>query len=319
MPDTNDDEARARARAQEREGYVLGAIGVTIFGLTLPMTRWAVVDFDPVFVALGRAIVAALAAGVILLVTRQRWPNRDDIRPLVIVAGGVVFGFPLFATIAMLYVPAAHGGVVIAILPLATAVAGVWFARERPSIGFWLAAVAGSLAVLVFSILEGAQLSDAGLADLLLVAAVVCAATGYAQGGVLARRLGGWQVICWALVISLPVLVPVVWIFGEPFNADASFKSWIGFGYVALFSQLIGFFAWNAGLARGGIAKVGQLQLFQAFVTIAAAALILGEQITGLQVFFAVIVVAIVVAGKRMQVQRPAEPRSSTIAGPPPR
>lgn len=296
---TNQDTAH-----DERVGYVAGAIGVLFFGLTLPMTRLAVVDFDPVFVGLGRAILAAGVAGIILLVTRQPWPTRADVVPLLITSAGVVIGFPLLATVAMIYVPAAHGGVVIAVLPLATAVAGVVFARERPSAGFWLCAVAGSLAVLVFSILEGASLSDAGYADLLLAGAVVCAAIGYAQGGVLSRSLGGWQVICWALLIALPVLVPIVWIFSGSINWAASGPAWIGFVYVAIFSQLIGFFAWNIGLARGGIAKVGQLQLFQAFVTIAAAALILDERITWLQVVFAVIVVAIVMVGKRMQVRR---------------
>ncbi len=300
------DVSSAEQRARERDGYLLGAIGVLIFGLTLPMTRLAVADLDPVFVGLGRALVAAGIAAMILGLTRQRLPERHDILPLLITAAGVVIGFPIFATTAMLYVPAAHGGVVIAVLPLATAVAGVFFAGERPSLGFWLAAIAGSLAVLAFSILDGASLTDAGLADLLLVAAVVSAAIGYAQGGVLSRRLGGWQVICWALLISVPVLVPIVWIFAEPINWNASSSAWTGFVYVTLFSQLLGFFAWNAGLARGGIAKVGQLQLFQAFVTIAAAAVLLGEQITSLQVIFAVIVVAIVMIGKRMQVRGPS-------------
>jgi len=299
MTETNE----ASQRARERRGYVLGAVGVFIFGLTLPMTRLAVVDFDPVFVGLGRAILAAAFAALILILTRQPLPQQRDLVPLLVTAAGVVIGFPIFATVAMLYVPAAHGGVVIAILPLATAVAGVVFAGERPSLGFWLAAIAGSLAVLTFSVLEGATLTDAGYADLLLVAAVISAAIGYAQGGVLSRRLGGWQVICWALVVSVPVLVPVVWWFSGPINWNASQSAWIGFLYVALLSQLIGFFAWNAGLALGGIAKVGQLQLFQAFVTIGAAALLLSEAITLLQVVFAVIVMIIVMIGKRTAVR----------------
>ncbi|MGI9405932.1 MAG: DMT family transporter [Hyphomicrobiaceae bacterium] len=290
-------------RARENSGYILGAIGVFIFGLTLPMTRMAVVDFDPVFVGLGRAILAAAIAAAILIATRQPWPKRTDLKPLLITSAGVVLGFPLLATTAMLYVPAAHGGVVIAVLPLATAVAGVIFAGERPSLGFWLCAIAGSLAVLTFSILDGGGITDAGYADLLLAAAVVSAAIGYAQGGVLSRALGGWQVICWALVIAVPILVPIVWWFSGPINWNASLPAWTGFLYVAVLSQLVGFFAWNAGLARGGIAKVGQLQLFQAFVTIAAAAVLLGERITWLQVGFAVLVVAIVMIGRRMQVR----------------
>ncbi|MEL7544003.1 MAG: DMT family transporter [Pseudomonadota bacterium] len=297
-----------------RGGYLLGLIGVIIFGLTLPMTRIALVDFDPIFIAVGRAVVAAMAAVAVLALTRQRLPERRHLMPLLIVSGGVVIGFPLFATIAMQHVPAAHGGIVTGVLPLATAVAAVWFAKERPSALFWLAALSGSLVVVIFSVIEGGAIAFSGYADLLLILATICASIGYAQGGVLARELGGWQVICWALVIALPVLIATLLLFAGPVPCGAAVTSWLAFGYLAIGSQFLGFFAWNAGLARGGIANVGQLQLLQTFVTLAGAALLLGEAITPVQLMFAVLVVAIVLAGKRAHVAQAASsaPRYAT-------
>ncbi|MEO0618224.1 MAG: DMT family transporter [Pseudomonadota bacterium] len=298
MSNTSDRDAPERSRG----GYLLGLIGVVIFGLTLPMTRIALVDLDPVFIALARALVAAIAAIGVLALTRQRLPVRCHLLPLVIVSGGVVIGFPLLATIAMQYVPAAHGGIVIGVLPLATAVAAVWFAKERPSLLFWLAAIAGSIAVVAFSVVEAGDVAFSVYADVLLILATICASIGYAQGGVLARELGGWQVICWALVIAVPVLLPAVLLFGGAIPKSAAASSWLAFGYLAIGSQFLGFFAWNAGLARGGIAKIGQLQLLQTFVTLAGAALLLGEALTSVQAGFALLVVAIVLIGKRARV-----------------
>lgn len=288
----------------ERKGLILGLIGVVIFGLTLPATRMALEGFDPLFIALGRAVVAGIAAGIVLAVTRQPFPPRKSWRRLVTASLGVVVGFPVLATIAMQYAPASHGGVVLALLPLATAVAGVILAGERPSAGFWVCSLAGTLAVLAFSIIAGAGNDGFHAADLLLAAAIAAAAIGYAEGGELARTMGGWQVICWALVIIMPFLIIALLIWGEPINWNASAAAWSGFLYLALFSQFIGFFAWYQGLALGGVAKVGQLQLLQTFVTLVAAALILGEQVTVTEIVFACIVVLIVAMGRKMRVER---------------
>lgn len=288
----------------ERSGLVLGLTGVIIFGLTLPATRASLTGLDPWLIGLGRGVVAAFAAAIVLLVTRQKWPGKKAWRPLVIASAGVVLGFPILATLAMQHAPAAHGGVVLAILPLATAVAGVISAGERPSIGFWACSIAGAAAVLTFALMEGAGATGVHTADLLLAAAVVAAAIGYAEGGVLARSMGGWQVICWALVIAAPILLAFLIITGTPINWNAPARAWIGFFYLALFSQFIGFFAWYQGLAIGGVAKVGQLQLLQTFVTLAAAALLLGERITWTQFGFACLVVAIVALGRKMRVER---------------
>ena len=287
----------------ETKGLMLGLLGVVIFGLTLPMTRIAVAELDPIFVGLGRAILAAVLAGLCLIVTRQKRPRGDQWRKLAITIAGVIFGFPLLSALALRHATAGHGGVIISILPLATAIASVVFNRERPSAGFWFFSVLGSCAVAIFAGLEGAfHFGEAGAADLLLLGAVVAAAIGYAQGADLARELGGWQVISWALVLASPLVAIAVWNFSGPVHWDASWKAWGAFLYVAVFSQFLGFFAWYAGLALGGVAKVGQVQLLQTFVTLIAAALLVGEKIGLFEFGFALLIVAIVALGRRMRV-----------------
>jgi len=288
----------------ERKGLLLGLIGVVIFGLTLPATRISLTGLDPYFIALGRGVLAGAAAAMVLIITRQPWPPRNAWRRLLGASAGVVIGFPLLATIAMQYAPASHGGIILALLPLATAVAGVILTGERPSPGFWVCSIAGTLAVLVFALLEGAGNDGFHTADILLAVAVIAAAIGYAEGGELARSMGGWQVICWALVIAAPFLLAVLLLRGMPINWSAPASAWAGFLYLALFSQFIGFFAWYQGLALGGVAKVGQLQLLQTFVTLGAAALLLGEDVTPIEIGFACLVVAIVAVGRKMRVER---------------
>lgn len=265
------------------DGLGLGLIGVAIFGLTLPFTRLAVSELDPVFVGLGRAVVAAVLAAFALLLVRARVPPRESWWPLARYSAAVIIGFPLLATIAMKHAPAAHGGIVLALLPLATAIASTIVASERPSVRFWLAAACGSLTVLVFvltSDLGGTgQALSIHWADGLLFASVGCAAWGYAEGGVLARTIGGWRTISWALVFSVPIVLVLTIALSGPVNWSASTPAWIGFFYVASCSMFLGFFAWNRGLAIGGIARVGQLQLLQTFVTLIGAAVLLGERI----------------------------------------
>jgi drug/metabolite transporter (DMT)-like permease len=284
------------------QGIVLGLIGVIIFGLTLPATRLAVLELDPIFVAFGRTILAGLGAAIVLLFARPRLPERRDWPRLAAFAFCVVLAFPLLMTIAMRTVPSSHGGVVLGVLPLLTAMASVWVAGERPSLGFWLCGVAGTVAVVAYAILSAKGAVDIHWADLLLAVAAIFAATGYALGGELSRRLGGWEVISWALVVALPVMALLLWWVAPPVNTAASAKSWGGFLYVALMSQFLGFFAWNKGLALGGIAKVGQLQLLQTFVTLAGAVVLLAETVSWLELGFATLVVGIVALGWRMRV-----------------
>jgi drug/metabolite transporter (DMT)-like permease len=285
-------------------GLAAGLAGVIVFGLTLPMTRYALTGFDRYVVGIGRAIPAAILAAAILALTRQPFPARRHWPGLAIVAAGVVFGFPVLATAAMQYAPAAHGGVILAVLPLATAMAGAVMAGERPSRGFWIAGIAGSLMVLAFAMVEAGGIALEA-ADLLLAAAIVAAAVGYAQSGVLARAMGGWQVISWALVFSLPWQVLALALFAEPVNWAAPPRAWLGFLYVSLMSQFFGFFFWNTGMALAGVARTGQLQLLQPFVTLIASVLLLGENVGWRHGIFALAVVAIVMIGRQLRVERP--------------
>jgi drug/metabolite transporter (DMT)-like permease len=280
-----------------RAGFLYGFIGVAAFSLTLPATRAAVVGLDPVFVGLGRAVVAAVLAAIVLVATRAPFPGWAQLPRLAIVAGGVVVGFPLFSAWAMRYVPAAHGAVVIGLLPLATALAGAWLAHERPTPRFWASAVVGSAVVAGFALWQGGGAPHP--ADLLLVLAVVAAAIGYAEGGRLARTLGGWQVISWALVLSAPLLAIPTWWVSDDRLAAASAAAWAGFAYVSVVSMFLGFFAWYRGLALGGIAAVGQVQLLQPFLTIFASAWLLGERIDAATLVAAALVIASIAVGRR--------------------
>ncbi|MEE2699176.1 MAG: DMT family transporter [Pseudomonadota bacterium] len=289
--------------SNEIKGVILGFVGVAIFSLTLPATRIAVVGgLDPMFVALGRAVLAAFIAGIILLITKQSVPPKRFWKRLFFVSFGIVLGFPLCMTFAMKSLPASHGGIVLGVLPLATTAAAAVFCWERPGIGFWILAILGSSLVVIFAMIEGA--GDLQTADLLLLAAAAFGGIGYAMSGDLSRLLGGWQVICWALIVSLPFIIPpFLWILLDA-NWQVSSLTWGGFIYVSLFSQLIGFFAWNRALALGGVSKIGQIQLLQLFMTLLGSSLLLGEEIDEVTIFFATCVVVVVAIGRRMPVKR---------------
>lgn len=288
----------------EVRGLLYGLLAVMAFSLTLPATRVAVAALDPVFVGLGRSLIAALIALFLLVLTRPRLPTRSQWRGLVMVAAGVIVGFPLLTAWAMERVPAAHGAILLGILPMATAAAGALRAGERPSTGFWIAAVLGSILVVGFALLSGAGKPTPP--DLALFGAVLAAAFGYAEGGRLAQTLGGWQVICWALVLAAPFLVIPV-LASSPSQAalpSIPLDAWLAFAYVALISQLFGFFLWYHALALGGIARVSQTQLLQPFFTLFAAGLWFGEHITPLMIAFVIAVVVVVAVGRKMPVQR---------------
>jgi drug/metabolite transporter (DMT)-like permease len=287
-------DAQVRTR---RAGMIYGFIGVAAFSITLPATRAAVASLDPVFVGLGRAVVAGVLAAITLALTRSPFPGRSQLPRLALVALGVIVGFPLFSAWAMRYVPAAHGAVVIGLLPLATALAGAWLAHERPSRRFWASAVFGSAVVVGFALWQGGGAPHP--ADALLLIAVALAAIGYAEGGPLARSIGGWQVICWALVLAAPLLAIPTWLSIDERVATAPPAAWLGFAYVAVVSMFLGFFAWYRGLAMGGIAAVGQVQLLQPFLTIFASALLLAERIDVATIVAAALVIASIAVGRR--------------------
>jgi drug/metabolite transporter (DMT)-like permease len=285
---------------------LLGFLGVLAFSFTLPATRIAVEELDPTFVGIGREALAALPAGLILLLSKAPLPSRRQLLGIGVVASGVVFGFPLFTALALQDLTSAHSAVIVGLLPAATAVAAVLRAGERPSRGFWLASFAGLVAVLAFAASQGAGLLST--ADLFILAAVGLGAIGYAEGGALARELGGWRVISWAVVLSAPLTIPIGAIAAADSGLHASGDAWLGFAYVSLVSALLGFFAWYAGLARGGVAKIGQVQLIQPLLTLAWSAALLGEHVGVTTLVASIAVLASVVATQRTRVTRSSRP-----------
>lgn len=259
-------------------GWINGFIGVLIFSGSLPATRVAVLAFDPVFLTVARASIAGVLALCVLLLFKEQRPARHQLLPLLVVALGVVAGFPLLTALALQYVTSAHSIVFLGMLPLATAVFAVMRGGERPRPAFWCFSVLGSLLVVGFAISQGLTASPQG--DILMLLAILACGLGYAEGAKLSRTLGGWQVISWALVLSLPVMVPLAWLLMPLSFSQVSTPAWLGLAYVSLFSMLIGFVFWYRGLAQGGIAAVGQLQLLQPFFGLALAATVLHEQVS---------------------------------------
>ena len=304
----------AAANAQITRGLWLGFVGVVIFAATLPMTKIAVgslaaPQLSPWFISFGRAAAAGVFSAIYLLVQYRRGelivPAGRQWALLFMTACGVVVGFPLFLSLALQFVPSTHGAVVTGLLPLATAVlAALWF-RQRPSVGFWLAAIAGTLLVLAFMGFRSAD--SAGhfslhLADVFLLIAMVAGAFGYIGGAQLTPSLGAERVICWVLVMSLPLTLPMTWL-NLPANPERiNLASWGAFAYVAVFSMWVGFFAWYRGLALGGAVRVSQVQLVQPFISLLFAVPLLGEKLDMLTLGFAVAVIATVFIGKKMPV-----------------
>lgn len=286
-----------------------GLLGVTAFSFTLPFTRIAVAGgLSPLFVGSGRAVVAALLAAVALWATRQQLPSAAQALRLAVVAGGVVAGFPLLTSYALERVPASHGAVVIALLPAVTAVVAVLRAGERPGRRFWVAAGAGAVAAIAFAGLQGG-VGGFGGADLLLFGAVVVCAIAYAEGGLLARQLGSWQTIAWALVLASPLMLLLsgIAIVGQP--PVASIAAWSAFAYLGGVSMFLGFVAWYRGLAVGPMAQVSQVQLAQPVMTICWSALVLGEPITVATIGGGAVVIACALIAVRARLGGPGRGR----------
>jgi drug/metabolite transporter (DMT)-like permease len=259
-------------------GWMNGLLGVVIFSGSLPATRVAVADFDPLFLTVTRAAVAGLLGLCLLLVFKQKRPARADVIPLAVVALGVVVGFPLLTALALQYVTAARCIVFVGLLPLATAIFGVLRGGERPRPAFWVFSGLGSALVAGFALMQNASASAIG--DALMIAAIIVCGLGYAEGARLSRTLGGWQVISWALVLSLPIMLPLAVLLMPASFGSINVPAWLGLAYVSLFSMLIGFVFWYRGLAQGGIAAVGQLQLLQPFFGLELAAVLLHEPVS---------------------------------------
>jgi drug/metabolite transporter (DMT)-like permease len=293
------------ASHDETRGLMLGALGVVIFALTLPMTKLAVGAADdpqlpPLFVTVGRAAGAGLLSVAYLWLAHATWPKPTQWRALAVTALCVVIGFPLFLALALRHVESMHAAVVTGVLPLGTAVIGALVLRQRASVGFWACALIGCLLVLAFAWQAGGALR---IADGMLLFAVLSASLGYVVGARLSAQMPAQAVICWVLVLSLPFTLPLtLWQWPEQ---PASFAAWGGFAYVTLFSMWLGFFAWYRGLALGGTVRVSQVQLVQPFLSLLFAVPLLGERLEATTVAFSLAVIATVFISKQMPIQPP--------------
>lgn len=259
-------------------GWINGFIGVVLFSGGLPATKLAVMEMSPIFVTIVRAAVAGILALMVLWIGKEKRPVKKDLIPLLLVSLGCVVGFPLLSALALQYLTSAHSIVFLGMLPLATAVFGVMRGGERPYPIFWFFSIVGSLLVIGYAVSQGISASPIG--DILMLLAVILCGMGYAEGAKLSKTLGGWQVISWALVLALPVMIPLFFIYFPADIENVSFQGWFGMAYISIFSMFIGFIFWYKGLAQGGIATVGQLQLLQPFFGLALAAWLLHEQVS---------------------------------------
>ncbi|MGE1194812.1 DMT family transporter [Priestia megaterium] len=288
--------------SREKMGLLLGLIGVICFSLTLPSTSIAVKYFGTTVAGLGRTAIAAVLVAVILIARKEKFPSLRQFKSLLIVALGAVLGFPLLTSWAMKSLPVSHGAVELALLPLATAGFAMFRGGERPSLKFWVSSIIGSAAVIVYALHLG--FGQLQFADAALLAAVLILGLSYAEGGVLARGLGSWQVIAWAIIIGAPFfMVPV----GLSITAEmlhAPLQAWVSLIYLSVVSQFLAYVAWYSGMAMGGIARVSQVQYLQPFLMILFAALFLGETITLFTLATAIIVVFLVVLGKNASVSK---------------
>lgn len=284
-----------------RAGVLWGLLGVVAFSLTVPLTRLAVHALPPLFVGAGRAVVASVVAASALCLARQRRPRGLQWARVALVAAGIVVGFPLLTSFALTTTPASHGAIVIALLPAATATAAVVRTGERPPRRFWLALAAGTLAAIGFALAQGGGLGGLHTSDALLFLAVLAAAVGYAEGGLLARELGAWQTVSWALVVSAPLMTALALGSAQEGLGRPGPVHWLAFAYLGLVSMFLGFMAWYRGLAIGPMASVSQVQLVQPLLTIGWAAVLLGEQLTPALVGTGAVVVLAATAAVRVR------------------
>ena len=281
---------------------LIGFVGILIFSLTLPVTKIAILSFNPYFIAFGRASLAGAVALAYLAIKHEPMLVKADFGKFVVIALGVVFGFPILTTVAMTQGSSSHGAVILGIMPLATTVIGVIRFGERPSLGFWLVSLLGAALVVIYALLKSS--GSFTLVDGLLVLGGICACVGYVEGGELSRKMNPRAVISWALVISLPINIVLSYFTFESAYIEAGTLAWITFVYLSLFPMFLGFFFWYEGLAIGGIARVSQVQLIQPFCTLVAASVLLGDSLTWMNLVFAVLVVSTVVLGKQMLIKR---------------
>ncbi|MGV3654754.1 MAG: DMT family transporter [Noviherbaspirillum sp.] len=285
--------------SREIGAYGLGLISVAAFALTLPLSKLLLAHLTALQIGLFRSILAGIAAVPILLLAKAPLPDLSQLKRLLLISSGIVYGFPILTAVGMQYVPVSHGGVVLAALPLSTAIFGTLITKDRPPKAFWIVAIAGFLTVLAFTILRNG-IGGVYLGDLALFAAVILAGLGYAQGGALSKEMRGWQVMCWTLVVSLPLLIPLtIVVYQHSLVMSLDRTSLAALAFLAFVNSLAGFFLWNRALAVGGIQKISQLQLLQPFITYGYAVALMGESLDWLTLGVCALVIGLVALSRK--------------------
>lgn len=289
--------------SRQTEGLILALVGVVAFSFSLPWTVWSLESFDPVLIATGRALIAGAVASVILAVRRVPWPERQHIKPLLYTMAGAVFGWPILIALALQRTTSAHAAVIAAVMPLVTAVLAVIRTKEHVARQFWVAAAAGTGALIVFSLLRGGGSGGDPIADLLIAGAVVASSWCYVEGATLTKVMPGWQVISWVVVLALPITLPVTVFLALTggMSTPVTVHAWIGMAMLGILSMYFAFFAWYKGLAMAGVARGAQTQQLQAPLTLVWSALLLGETITLATVLAALVVVGCVAWAVRVR------------------
>jgi len=287
--------------SNETKGMLIGVIGITMFSLTLPFTQMAVKEMSPFFVAFSRATIAGFCALILMILGKYKLPTKNQIKRLIIIAIGIVYGFPIFTSMAMTTLPSSHSGIVLGILPLTMSVLAAIRYKEKASLAYWITSIIGASLVITYAFIDnnGFLIKE----DLWLLFAILFVSVGYSEGGNLSKEMGSIAVVSWALVLTLPFNIIATYFFYETSFSSVSLQALISLSYVGLFSMYIGFFFWYKGIAIGGISRVGQVQLIQPFLTIVAAFFLTNEKITFLNILFALMVLVVIIIGRKTKIE----------------
>ena len=287
--------------SHETKGMLIGLIGISMFSLTLPFTQMAVKEMSPFFVAFSRATIAGFCALILLILGKYKLPTKNQIKRLIIIAIGIVYGFPIFTSMAMTTLPSSHSGIVLGILPLTMSVLAAIRYNEKASLAYWITSIIGASLVITYAFIDnnGFLIKE----DLWLLFAILFVSVGYSEGGNLSKEMGSIAVVSWALVLTLPFNIIATYFFYETSFSSVSLQALISLSYVGLFSMYIGFFFWYKGIAIGGISRVGQVQLIQPFLTIVAAFFLTNEKITFLNILFALMVLVVIIIGRKTKIE----------------
>ena len=293
--------------SNENKGFIYGFVGILIFSLTPVATKIALGSYNnelsAEFITFGRSAVAGFLALLYLLFFKKKMPQKSNLMNFSIIALCLTIGFPLSLSYGLIYSTSIHAGVILAFLPLATAIFASFYFKQRASIGFWLCALVGSIIIIIYILIHNQNVNanfKISHYDILFCIAVIVAAVGYNFGAKLTKNMSSAEVISWALVLALPLhFILAIYYFPK---SEISIIAWFGFFYTALFSQWIGFFAWYKALDLGGAVRVSQIQLLMPFLTFAFSILFLGEILDSLAIVFSAIIIFLIYVSRRMAI-----------------